>query len=226
VNGVHDVGGMHGFGPIRRDDGGSPFHASWEGRVHGMMAALIRLGVFNLDEMRRAIESIPPARYLASGYYDRWLEALGALAVEKGRLTPAEIDAARERFAREPLRVRRLARRDDPARAAAIRAGFTLTSGPAREPVPPRFHPGDRVRAKNRHVREHTRLPRYVRGKRGIIHRIHGTYIFPDTNAHGRGKNPQPVYSVRFEARDLWADDAPRGDAVYIDLWESYLDPA
>jgi len=227
MNGVHDMGGMHGFGPVRREEGASPFHAPWEGRVFAMMTALTRgRHTFNLDEMRRAVESIPPAQYLASVYYALRLAALRILLVEKGVVTASEIDAMLHKLGREPERVRTPARRDDPALAAAILAEIERLPQRPRAAAGPRFRPGDRVVARNQHVQGHTRLPRYVRGKAGVIHRVHGVYDFPDTKAHGRGAHPAPVYSVRFAARDLWGDAASPRDSVYIDLWENYLDPA
>jgi nitrile hydratase beta subunit len=226
VNGVHDLGGMHGFGPVRRGESGSPLHAPWMGRVHAMMMALVRgRHTFNLDEMRRAIESIPPSQYLASTYYERWLAALQLLLVEKGRLTAHEIGALSTRLAQESEPLQPLKRRDDPALAEAILGEMRRPPEPSREPANPSFRPGDRVVAKNQHVTGHTRLPRYVRGKQGVVHQVHGVYDLPDTNAHGRGAHPQPVYSVRFAAQELWGDAASPSDSVYIDLWESYLDP-
>lgn len=221
MNGVHDMGGMHGFGPVDRTETESPFHAPWEGRVRAMMTTLIRLGVFNLDEMRRAIESIPPAQYLTSTYFERWLAALRMLLEEKGVLTASEIEAMLQQLQDAP----QSSRRNDPALVDAL-----LQNAPRPPWLPPgattpRFRPGDRVVAKNQHVKGHTRLPRYVRGKQGIVHQVRGVYDFPDTKAHGRGAHPAPVYSVRFSAPELWGDVASGRDSVYIDLWENYLDP-
>lgn len=221
MNGVHDVGGMHGFGPVHTEDSAA-FHAGWERRVRGMMMGMIRRGAFNIDEMRRAIESIPPAEYLASSYFERWLTALRALAVEKGVLAPGEIEAVIAQVAKAPELPRR---RDDPTLAKQIQGPSTPAVAPRENPSF-RFRPGDRVVARNQHPKHHTRLPRYVRGKPGMIDRIRGAYTFPDTNAHGQGEHPQAVYLVRFAARDLWGDAAAANDSVYIDLWESYLDSA
>ncbi len=220
MNGVHDMGGMHGFGPVHPEDDAG-FHADWERRVRAMMMGLIRRGAFNIDEMRRAIESIPPAEYLASSYFERWLTALRALVVEKGVLAPADVDDLIATLARTPESSPR--RREDPTLAKRL----LEPSGPRpRREAPARFRPGDRVVARNEHPKHHTRLPRYVRGKPGVIDRVRGVYTLPDTNAYGRGEHPQPVYSVRFAARDLWGDVAATTDSIYIDLWESYLDPA
>ncbi len=223
MNGVHDMGGMHGFGPIHRDE--ATFHAPWELRVRAMMATLIRAGVFNIDEFRRAIESIPPATYLAYGYFERWLAALQMLLEEKGALTPAEIEGTLRQPGEEAERVSRMDRPATPTRVETIMQAHERPAKPATEAGVARFRPDDRVRARNEHLKGHTRLPRYVRGKQGVIHRVHGVYAFADTNAHGLGPHPQPVYSVRFAARDLWGQAAPSNDSVYIDLWESYLEP-
>ena len=225
MNGVHDMGGMHGFGPVRPDGTVSPFHTPWEGRVCAMMRALISRRVFNLDEMRRAIETIPPSQYLASSYFERWATALQILLLEKGQLTGPEIEATLHRFEEEPDRARHLERRNIPSLADAVLAAMDRPPRRPRAAANPRFRPGDRVVAKNQHVQSHTRLPRYVRGRQGVIHRVHGDYDFPDTKAHGRGEHPCPVYSVRFAARELWGDAASPRDSVYIDLWENYLDP-
>jgi hypothetical protein len=92
--------------------------------------------------------------------------------------------------------------------------------------VPAKFKAGDAVVARNMHPLGHTRIPRYVRGRRGIIDRDHGVFVFPDTNAALAGETPQHVYSVRFTARELWGDGASAHDVILIDLWDDYLDPA
>jgi nitrile hydratase len=224
MNGIHDMGGMHGFGPIVRDD--APYHAPWELRARAMVAAMMHRRVFNVDELRRAIECIPPARYLASGYFERWLEALETLLVEKGAAATAEIDAAAQQVAQARESSRRVER---PRSAALAHAMIEADRRPARPPAgaeTARFRSGDRVRAKNEHVQGHTRLARYTRGRQGTIHRVHGVYPLADSVAHGLGPRPEPVYSVRFTASELWGEAAASNDCVYIDLWESYLDPA
>jgi nitrile hydratase len=224
MNGVHDMGGMHGFGAIRYEAAYCPFHSTWEQHAYAMTAALMRLGIFNVDELRRAIECIPPAQYLASSYYQRWLTALETLVKEKGVLTAAEIEAAMQRLANRPDPVRSIERRDNPVLVQTVMAFRRPGPSPA-IPAGSRFKPGDPVLARNHHPTGHIRLPRYVRGKQGIVHRLHGMSNLPDANAHGQGQHPQPVYSVRFAARDLWGDVAAPKDSVFIDLWESYLEP-
>ncbi len=224
MDGVHDLGGMQGFGPVEREDKEPVFHATWEAEVVAMMRAAGARGFYNIDEFRHAIERMRPAHYLSATYYEKWLDGITRLLVEKRVVSEAELEARTAFFDARP---------DAPATAAL--------TGPLSERVPfnvgwvqevvretgarPRFAPGDPVVARNIHPRGHTRLPRYARGKRGVIHRFHGVHVFPDTNAHGLGEQPQPLYSVRFDARDLWGEDAQPNHSVHIDLWESYLEP-
>jgi nitrile hydratase len=215
---------MHGFGRVEREANEPVFHAPWEGVVFAIVRAARAQRLFTIDESRRAIEQLSPARYLTSSYYARWLAATEALLVEKGALTREALDA----------RARDLAARPDtlaptrPVPGLADRVIASLRARPNyRRPGPaPRFAVGERVRTRNVHPKHHTRLPRYARGKAGVVHRVHGSFVFPDTNAHGGGENAQPLYSVRFDARELWSDSAEPGHAgVHLDLWESYLEP-
>ncbi len=162
----------------------------------------------NIDEFRHAIERIPAARYLNSSYYERWLDALQILLVEKGVVSHEELAArgADPPFPSQPPNRIEGRRSPDAARPRA------------------RFRPGDRVMARNINPAGHTRLPRYVRGKHGVISRDWGVYALPDSYAHGGGKRPQHVYSVVFKARELWGINAPGRDTVCIDLWEDYLE--
>lgn len=217
MNGIHDLGGMQGFGRIEREENEPVFHARWEARVRAMMREGLRRGLYNLDEFRWAVERMEPARYLAASYYEKWLSAIERLYTEKGVITREEL-AERLKQPRPLLlpAARTAEARQDP-RPAADRPHET----PA---APPRFTCGDGVVAKNVHPSTHTRLPRYVRGQRGVIDRVHGSYVFPDRSALGLGQSLEYVYSVRFDARELWGPEAPPRDRVYIDLWESYLD--
>lgn len=223
MNGAHDMGGMHGFGPVLREENEPLWHAPWERTVVGMMQALRgRQRIFNIDEMRRGIEAMPPADYLSATYYERWLVSLETLLVEKGVLTPAEIATRAEQYRVHPDTPPPL-----PPASGLSEPPPVPTAHPYRRAGgPPRFRPGDRVITRNMHPPGHTRLPRYARGKRGVIERVHGVFVFPDTNAHGQGESPQPLYSVRFRARELWGDAAEPNAHVNLDLWESYLLPS
>jgi nitrile hydratase beta subunit len=224
MDGVHDLGGMQGFGRVEREEHEPVFHARWEAEVLAMMRAGGGRGVYNLDEFRHAIERMRPAEYLAATYYEKWLDGITRLYLEKGIVTQAEIEARTAFFGARP---------DAPATAPLsgpmpARAPFNpeWTQQVLRETgVKPRFAPGDPVITRNIHPRGHTRLPRYARGRRGVIHCVHGVHVFPDSHAHGLGEQPQPLYSVRFEARELWGEDAEACQRVHLDLWESYLEP-
>jgi nitrile hydratase beta subunit len=229
MNGVHDLGGMHGFGPIEREDDEPVFHAPWERLVFAITRAARAQGLYNIDESRRAIERMEPARYLAASYYERWLASAVTNLVEKGVVTAAELEARMELLARTDRTDRHAAasRNDVPGLAERVLASL---QGPPdfRRPGPaPKFAVGDRVLTRNMHPPHHTRLPRYARGKPGVIHAVHGSFVFPDTNAHGHGESQHPLYTVRFDARALWSESAEPGhEAVFLDLWESYLLPA
>jgi nitrile hydratase beta subunit len=225
MNGIHDLGGMHGFGPVEREENEPPFHGDWEAVMVAVQNAVCREdhGVMNIDEFRHGIERMDPAHYLASGYFEHWLDGITRVLLEKDIFSLEEIDA-RTSFFQEHA--------DAPARAAiagpiprSAQRRSDNRRGVIREPTaPPRYSPGDRVTIRMDAPAGHTRLPRYARGKHGIIERYHGVHVFPDTNAHGFGESPQPLYSVRFEAVELWGDGAEPNQTVNLDLWESYLE--
>ena len=222
MNGIHDLGGMDGFGgvPYEPPDGAAVFQRPWEGRVFAM-ALMAPFGI------RRLIEALPPEKYLASTYYERWLAAVENGLAASGDVTSDEL-ASRAAFFRDHPAAP-LPRRVDAAAAAQAVAELREHEPLDQEVgVRPHFTAGDAVRARNRHPTGHTRLPRYVRGRRGTIVRVHGVHAFPDAVGGGDGlaAGPQPVYGVRFEARELWGEDGHGGDAIHLDLWESYLEPA
>ncbi|MBI2965010.1 MAG: nitrile hydratase subunit beta [Chloroflexi bacterium] len=229
MDGVHDLGGMHGFGPVIREAGEPVFHAPWEATVVALMRSARANGVFNIDEFRHAIERMPPARYLSATYYERWLEAVATLAIEKGLTTAEELERRSER----PESSRDTRRRTPTTEPAAVQSApgapdavVSPTSSFRPETSAPRFNAGDAIVTIRARPKGHTRLPRYARGKRGRVHAYRGFQVFPDASAHGRGENPQPLYSVRFEGDELWGDSGEPSQAVYLDLWESYLLPA
>jgi nitrile hydratase len=230
VNGIHDLGGMHGFGPIRREDNEPVFHAEWEGRLFAIRIAMTRGGHWNVDEGRRSTERMPPARYLAASYYERWLYGLESLLLEKKVVTPDEL-ASHLRCVSEPCAVEPPAERPKteahPNHSAAASHGSPSSSHAhilmCDEDPKAKFKPGDLVVARNINPPGHTRLPRYARGRRGIVRRVWGMFAFPDTNAHGLGANRQHCYSVEFSGSELWGDGHRSAECVYLDLWEDYL---
>ena len=211
------MGGMHGMGAVVPEPEGPPFHAGWEERVHAMVVASPTRG--NIDAGRHQRERIPGPTYLAMTYYERWFEALRQMLVAGGFVTSGELATARADPA-APRASPRLAPADVPA--ALARQGSYLRESSAA----PAFAVGDRVRVRNLHPTGHTRLPRYVRGRVGVIERHHGAHVFPDVHAHGGGDDPRPLYTVRFTARELWGPDAAPRDTVSLDLWEPYLERA
>jgi nitrile hydratase beta subunit len=220
MNGGHDLGGMHGLGPIDPEpEAAEPvFHHEWERRVFALMLATGALGQWSIDTSRHARERQHPADYLRHTYYENWLAGLEKLLVERGLVSAEELASGKAAgSAAEALRGRVL---KAAAVAPAIAKGSPVTVA---IDAPPRFAVGDRVRARNRHPPGHTREPRYVRGRVGVIHEHYGAHVFPDLSAAGR-REGRHLYSVRFTARELWGEPARNG-AVYADLWEDYLEP-
>lgn len=221
MNGAHDLGGMHGLGRINAEpEAEEPvFHAEWEKRVFGLVRAVGALGKWNSDMSRHARERQHPVDYLRHSYYENWLAGLEKMLVEKGLVSSEELASGKAtQLADETLR-KRLLQAD---KVAATEARGSATTMPADNP--PRFRPGDRVRARNRHPTGHTRQPRYVRGRVGVIHEHHGAHVLPDLSAEGV-RVGRHLYSVRFEASELWGENANGPSAVYVDLWEDYLEP-
>ena len=228
MNGIHDMGGLQDMGPVA-DAGRVPrsgpgieepvFHAPWEGRVYAMMRVLrSQRGLWNLDASRSGVESLPPIDYLRLSYYERWLAWMRKTLVASGNVTQEELDSGQAATGS--------ARRATPLIAADAAFAFAELRGSAKRDVPAvaRFKIGDVVCARNVHPNHHTRLPRYVRAKCGEVTIDRGVFVFPDTNAHQQGEQPQHLYSVRFRARELWGNQASPRDSVYVDLWDSYLE--
>ena len=217
MNGPQDMGGLQGFGPVIREENEPWFHDEWERRAFALTLAMAKPGGWNIDMSRHSRETLPPAEYVTSSYYQIWFAALQRLIVEKGLVSKDEITtgvSCRPALAGKPV-----------LKAADV-AGVLSRGGPVeRDPSTlPDFAVGDKIRVLNRHPLHHTRCPRYVRGHIGEIARIHGCHVFPDTNASGEGEHPQWLYSVRFSARELWGDQANPADHVHADLWESYFE--
>jgi nitrile hydratase subunit beta len=219
MNGVHDMGGQQGMGRVEYEKDEPVFHAAWEGRIYALNRAIRAWRKWSLDTDRHALELLPPVDYLRMSYYERWVVRLAAQVVQYGLVTNEEMERAEAAPG---------STKADPAFSLATSSSW-LTRGIASSQDPgvrPLFKVRQRVRARNINPTGHTRLPRYARGKTGVIVRDHGVYLFPDTNAHFLGEKRQHVYSVRFAARELWGEDASPGDAVHLDLWDDYLERA
>jgi nitrile hydratase len=218
MNGIHDMGGMQDMGPIHAEKNEPVFHAPWEGRSLALNLAAAAWRKWNIDAGRHQIELIPPADYLRMSYYEKWYAGLVELLVGRGLVARAEVESGKpapgSTKATPPLTAEQV--------PTARHRGASTSRDVA---VAARFKTGQAVRARVINPVGHTRLPRYARGKLGAIHLDHGVFVFPDTNALFQGEKPQHVYSVRFAARELWGDAAKPRDAVYIDLWEDYLEP-
>lgn len=223
MNGIHDLGGCHGFGPVEVEQDEPAFHAHWEASVFAMMFAAGRAGATgNADRFRHAIERIDPAAYLEDGYYGRWLGGLETLFVEAGLISRAELDGrARALGAAPSARVAsRTQSPPDPVTGYSA-PGCRRTIAP-----PPRFTPGSAVETILTASPGHTRLPGYARGRPGTVVAEHGAWVFPDTHAHGQGEQPAYLYTVAFGGRDLWGPETEAGTVVHLDLFEPYLLPA
>ena len=213
MNGIHDMGGMQGLGEIAYKEGEPGFHEPWEIRLFALVQAT------QLGGLRPYIENIPAADYLRMNYYERWYTALVERAIERGVLTRSEVESGR-------------------AGPVSAKAAPALTPSDAREllfktpkteqdiELAARFHVGDRVRGRNIHPTTHTRMPRYTRGKTGVVERDRGIFDLPDSEQLSLESQPQHVYLIRYTARELWGEEAAAHDSLYIDMWEDYLEPA
>jgi nitrile hydratase len=202
MDGMHDMGGKQGFGPVRYTLNARAFHASWEVRANSLYAFAVRCGIFNMDEYRHAIERMEPRHYLAAGYYERSLTGMATLFVEKGFATRQELEQRAQG-------VFPLAAPCAPGRTNAI----------TRE----RFEQGDRVRVRDEYVPGHVRMPAYIRGKVGMVVGETPAYPFPDAHAHGIEAEQEPTYDVRFRSEDLWPNSSDRA-FVHAGVFQSYLE--
>lgn len=219
MNGAQDLGGMMGFGPVAREKDEPVFHAPWEKRAMAVTLAMGATGSWPLDAGRYARESLPPAEYLSSSYYEIWIKGLTKLLLAEGLVSEAELAEGRAIGSAKPVRQVIKAAEVPAALLAGTRCDRPVTQ-------PARFAAGDRVRARNEHKLSHTRLPRYARGHVGTIVEAHTMFVLPDSNAHGEGENPEWLYTVRFAGSELWGREVDPTLTVMLDLWESYLDPA
>jgi nitrile hydratase subunit beta len=218
MNGVHDMGGMDGFGKVEPEANEPVFHSAWEARVMAMNRALGAVGEWNIDMSRFSLESLRPDVYLASSYYRKWFLGLERRLLERDLIAEDEVASGHALRPGKPLE-RKFTTAD---------IGRVLTRGSYGRPAtaPARFKPRDRVRARNINPTTHTRLPRYVRGHIGVVERVQGCHVFPDTAAIGKGEHPQWLYTVCFDARELWGDDADPTVTVSVEAFEPYLESA
>lgn len=222
MNGAHDLGGMHGFGPIDPEpETKEPiFHAEWERRIFAINLAAASHGKWTLDTSRHARERQHPADYLRHSYYENWIAGLETLLVETGLVSEAELATGKSEGI-APVEVRKRTIKASQVVASLAKGAPTTMD----TQVKPKFKPGEKVSVRNINTTGHTRAPRYARGKVGSIQVDHGVHIFADKNAHGT-KEGQHLYSVRFDANELWGEAATSKSAVYIDLWDDHLEPA
>lgn len=204
MDGMHDLGGKQGFGRVRYSLRAQTFHEPWEKRVNALYSLAVKLGIFNMDEYRHAIERMEPRHYLSASYYERSLTSLATLCVEKGILTQEELE-----------------------RRAQGAFPLASPSAPGRANVATRetLKVGDKVTVKSDYVPGHVRMPGYIRGKSGVVVGVSPAYPFPDAHAHGVEAEDEPTYDVRFDSRDLWSDSADPA-FVHVGVFESYLEPA
>jgi nitrile hydratase len=209
---------MDGFGKVEPEPNEPTFHAEWEGRVMAMMRAMGAAGAWNIDMSRFSREALPPDVYLSSSYYRKWQLGMERMLVERGLVSEDELAAGHALAPGAPLKRKLTA---DMVEHTLTRGSFTR-----RPQAPARYAIGARVRMKNMHPTTHTRLPRYVRGHVGVVELNHGAQVFPDSAALGKGEDPQWLYTVRFDAAELWGPDADPSVSVSIDAFEPYLEPA
>lgn len=229
MNSIHDVGGMDGFGPVKREENEPVFHEPWEGRMRAIHTLVSKKHKFyNIDESRHAIERMNPVYYLGSSYYQIWLLRMEHLLVERGVLTEAEIKEKMAQLSPLSYSAHLQPYRNISSHIPSSQRNFALTaatgSGQKDESIQPKFSPGTPVRVKVMSPLGHTRAPRYVRGKQGVIEEIHGNFILPDLRVHEGINHYQPVYRVRFHAQDLWGEEASPNDKLFIEMWEDYLE--
>ncbi|MBY4130199.1 nitrile hydratase subunit beta [Rhodococcus fascians] len=222
MDGIHDLGGRAGLGPISPEKDEPVFHSDWERSVLVMFPALAMAGAFNLDSFRSGMEQIPPHEYLMSQYYEHWMHSMVHWGSEAGIFDPEELDRRTREFLDNPDQ--KPPTRQDPEMVAALEA-LIASGADYRRPVdkPAQFAIGDTVVVRADASTTHTRRASYIRGRTGRVSAAHGAYVFPDTNASGVGEQPEHLYTVEFTAGELWSDSAEPETVNYFDVWEPYL---
>jgi nitrile hydratase subunit beta len=226
MSSVHDVGGKPGLGPIVSESDEPPFHAPWEGRMHGIAVTCQVSGLNMTAEQRATIETMSEAAYSGTTYYEKWLWAYEKLLDAKGIVTAAEMEQRIAEQGVEEIPTHPKEPANPSAYAAKVRS-IILGGTPHDRPIDraPKFKPGDAVRTKNLETTTHNRLPGYVKNKLGVVEVYFGAHCHPEAHAAGKGDVPEHLYAVRFAATELWGSDAESpSDAFYVDLFEDYLD--
>jgi nitrile hydratase subunit beta len=216
MNGVHDMGGMQCFGPVEPERNEPVFHSDWEARVLALNRALGYARAWNIDMSRAAVENLPPDVYLTRSYYEKWALRMERLLLDLELVDADEIAAGHALRPGKPL-----PRKLD---VAAVAAALTRGSYEREPSAPARFKAGERVRTRNDNPATHTRLPRYARGRVGTIECVRGCHVFPDSAAIGKGENPQWLYTLRFDGRELWGESCDPSLKVSIEAFEPYLE--
>jgi nitrile hydratase subunit beta len=219
VNGIHDLGGLHGFGAIAAERDEPPFHEMREGGAAAMVDIMTVPPGFTVDRFRYLRETLRPDLYLTQSYYEQWLYMAEQAMLEAGMISAGGLARGKAKVGSGG--------RNDAVRADVV-WNFLHDRGNSSRALSgaPRFAIGQRVRARNVQPEGHTRLPRYARGRLGLVTHHHDGHVFPDASAHGKGDAPKHLYTVAFTARELWGAAANTRDTVNLDLWESYLEPA
>jgi nitrile hydratase subunit beta len=220
VDGIHDMGGMQGWGTVQYDPEEPAFTAPWQGRAFAVcLLSMNRLTGRNLDAMRHALERLNPIQYLENGYYGRWLLMAETLLTDSGVIAEGAVDARARKLRGEDV--------TEPPDPELSKPDYQPAGPGSLRQIdePPRFKVGQHVRAKDLHPTGHTRLPRYVRGRVGTVERILPAAVLPDTNAHFIAENAQHCYAVAFDSKDLWGPDA-EAFVLNLDLFDSYLEAA
>lgn len=225
MNGIHDMGGLHGFGKVEIEPNEPVFHSRWEGRVYALTQVLDTKGIYNLDEHRHEIELMDAAAYLTDGYYGRWLFAMESILTRKGIISRDEVD--------QRVHALETGKPSNPVgtndRNWPLPDDQKIAWGAWRKDVPvsPKFQIGDRVTVKNHQPAGHTRLTHFVRNKTGVVTIVNAqAWVLPDTRAHNAGENLQPVYNVTFSSDEIWGDAAEPNVEIKVDLSEDYLERA
>ncbi|WP_064444891.1 nitrile hydratase subunit beta [Rhodococcus sp. YH3-3] len=224
MNGLFDLGGVDGLGPINASKQEPAFHAEWEKVVLTLFPALFRAGWFGLDSFRHGIETMDPVVYLTSPYYEHWLHTFETHGQRNGELDMDELDRRTAHFLAHPDAPlpEHASNKELVDFIDAASAGGVPPQRPTDNPI--RFAVGDKVRLSHDAPRGHTRLARYVRGKVGTVSVHRGAFVYPDAAGNGLGDDPQHVYTILFDSAELWGEQAEPNTTTTFDVWDPYIE--